>query len=147
VLLSLGAAAAVAAVAVGAAALQANHDDGRLPEAVPSSASPSVAPFRDMDVLKDWGMTAQVSLTSESGGTSVRVNCTYPDESAGTGHAYHYELIAFTRDGESKSVADWWAAPGDDPKRITGFTGIQVADMTRVEVQSDHGTPILRLKL
>ena len=147
VLLSLGAAAAVAAVAVGAAAFQANHDDSRAPEATPTSVSPRVAEFQDMDVVKDWGMTAQVSLTSESGGTSVRVICTYPDESAGTGHAYHYELIAFTRDGKSKAVMDWWAAPGDEPKRITGFTGTQIADMTKVEVQSEHGTPILRLKL
>src|SRR5215212_9327779 len=37
VLLSLGAAAAVAAVAVGAAAFQATRDDSRVPESVPSS--------------------------------------------------------------------------------------------------------------
>jgi hypothetical protein len=148
VLLSLGAAAAVAAVAVGAAAFQATRDDSRLPEAVPtSSVSPTGVQFQDMKVVKDWGMTAQVSLTSEDGGTNVQVNCAYPDESAGTGHAYHYVLVAFTRDGESHSVTDWWAAPGDDPKLIPGFTGIQLADMTKVEVQSDHGTPILRLNL
>jgi hypothetical protein len=147
VLLSLGAAAAVAAVAVGAAAFQANQDDGRSPEAVPTTASPSVAPFREMKVVEDWGMAAQVSLTSEDGGTNVQVNCTYPDESASTGHAYHYVLVAFTRDGGSRWVTDWWAAPGDPPKLIPGFTGIQLADMTKVEVQSDHGTPILRLKL
>jgi hypothetical protein len=146
VLLSLGAAAAVAAVALGAAVLQSARDDQRLPEAVPSSVSPTVEPFRNMEVVKDWGMAAQVSLTSESGGTSVQLNCTYPDESDNTGHAYHYTLLVFTRDGETRSVLDWWAAPGDDPKRITGFTGIQLADMTKVEIQSDHGTPILRLK-
>jgi len=147
VLLSLGAAAAVAAVAVGAAAFQATRDDSRVPESVPSSTAPSAVRFQDMKVVKDWGMTAQVSLTSEESGTNVQVNCAYPDESAGAGHAYHYVLVAFTRDGESRWVTDWWAAPGDPPKLIPGFTGIQLADMTKVEVQSDHGTPILRLKL
>ena len=63
VLVVLGAAAAIAVVALGVGALQAARDDGRVPEAAPPSSSPSLAPAQSMDVVHDYGMRADVSLT------------------------------------------------------------------------------------
>jgi predicted anti-sigma-YlaC factor YlaD len=146
VVMSLGAAAAVAAVAIGAAALQSARDDGRASEAAPSSASPSIARYVAMDVVVDWGMRAEVSLTPMPGGTSLLVNCTYA-ESDQSGHEYHYRLVVFTRDGTSKEAMDWTAGPGEDRWGMPGTTGIRLEDMKRVEVQNDRGDTILRLKL
>ena len=52
VLVTLGAAAAVAVVALGATALQASRDDGPTPQAAPTSSSPTVAPTMPMDVRR-----------------------------------------------------------------------------------------------
>ena len=52
VLVTLGAAAAIAVVALGVGALQAARDDGRAPEATPTSASPTVAPAQPMTVVQ-----------------------------------------------------------------------------------------------
>ena len=65
VLVTLGAAAAVAVVALGATALQAARDDGRLPSRrpCPRSASPTVAPPCRWTCVVDYGVSAEVSLT------------------------------------------------------------------------------------
>ena len=147
VLLSLGAAAAVAAVAVGAAAFQANHDDGRYPQAVPTTASPSVAPFRDMDVVVNYGMTAQVSLTPGAEGTSLLVNCDYAKSQEGHTRSYRYDLVLVTRDGVAHPTMRWRAGPGDVKRGIAGWSPIKLADIARVEVLGERGDTILKLKL
>jgi hypothetical protein len=148
--LSLSAAAAVAVVAIGAAALQASRDDGQVPEAVatstPTSVAPSVAPYQPMDVVLDWGMYAEVSLNPTPAGTNLLVNCTYA-EGMGTGHQYHYKLLVFTRDGRSYQAMDWWAGPGQDRYAMPATTGTQLQDMKRLEVQDDQGDTILKLAL
>jgi hypothetical protein len=148
VLLSLGAAAAVAALAIGAAALQNSaNDHSQASQPPPTSAIPSPAPFQDMDVVVDWGMRAQVSLTPTPAGTSLLVNCTYPKSSGGSHHLYYYKLVAFTADGHSRKIMDWRAGPGQDRRGLSGTTGLALEDMKKVEVQNDEGTPILRLNL
>ncbi len=77
VLVTLGAAAAVAVVALGATALQAARDDGPTPQAVPSSTSstPSMAPALPMKVVgEDWGVRAAVRLTPVDFGTKVSLD-------------------------------------------------------------------------
>ncbi len=148
VLLSLGAAAAVAAVAVGAAAFQATRDDSRLPEAVPSSTAPSVAPFQDMDVVINYGMTAKVSLTPGTEGTSLLVNCAYAKSQDGNDRTYHYELVLVTRDGvRHPRIMQWKAGSGDNLRGISGWTDLQIADIKRVEVVGERGDAILQLDL
>ena len=109
VLVMLGAAAAIAVVALGVGALQAARDDGRVPEAAPTSASPTVAPAQPMDVVHDYGMKADVSLTPVGWGTKVLLTCSYPDPEGeyGDGHAYEYRFVAFTGDGKSDKVMTW----------------------------------------
>jgi hypothetical protein len=148
VLLSLGAAAAVAAVALGAAAFQATRDDERLPDAVPpSSAAPSVAPFQDMDVVINYGMTAKVSLTPGAEGTSLLVNCDYPESQDGHGRKYEYDLVLVTRDGVVHPTMQWRAGPGDKKRGIPGWSEVSLGDIARVEVLGESGDTILKLKL
>ena len=78
VLVTLGAAAAIAVVALGVGALQAARDDGRVPEATPTSSAPSVAPAQPMTVVHDYGMKADLSLTPVGWGTKVLLTCTLP---------------------------------------------------------------------
>lgn len=146
-LVTVGVAAAVAAVTFGATALQGARDDGREPVAAPTSISPSAEPYQDMDVVLDWGMQAQVSLTPTPSGTSVLVNCTYASRAGMENHMYHYRLVVFTRDGRSAQLMDWWAGPGQPRYGMPTTTGTQLADMKRLEVQDDEGATILELKL
>lgn len=147
VLVTVGAAAAVAVVALGATALQAARDDGPTPQALPSSASSTVTAAMPMDVLVDYGVRADVSLAQGSSGTTVGYVCRYADDDySGDGHAYRYNLVLFTRAGERETVASWWAEPGKTFADDT-TTAIALKDITKVELQNDHGTPILRLKL
>jgi hypothetical protein len=147
-LVVLGAAAAIAVVALGVGALQAARDDARVPEAAPTSASPSVAPAQPMDVVHDYGMKADVSLTPVGWGTKVLLTCSYPDPEGeyGEGHAYEYRFVAYTSDGKAEKVMTWWAVPGKTMS-LAGSTAEVVDDITRVEVQSDGGRTILRLDL
>jgi len=148
VLLSLGAAAAIAAVALGAAALQSTRDDDRVPAATPTSASPTVAPAMPMTVVVDYGMEAKVSLTPVHWGTKLSVSCDYPEpESGHGGHGYDYKLVVFTRDGHRQTAMSWYAEPGDSYEGMLGATSIELQDITRLEVQSERGNPILKLDL
>jgi len=148
VLVTLGAAAAVAVVALGVGVLQAARDDGRAPEAAPTSASPTVAPYVPMDVVHDYGMRADLSLTPVGWGTKVNLTCSYPDADGdyGEGHAYEYRLVTYTGDGKRDKVMSWWAVPGKTMS-LSGSTAAVLDDVTRVEVQSEHGRTILRLDL
>ena len=148
VLVMLGAAAAIAVVALGVGALQAARDDARAPEAAPTSVSPTVAPAQPMDVVHDYGMKADVSLTPVGWGTKVLLTCSYPDPEGeyGGGHAYEYRLVAFAGDGKSDKVMTWKAVPGKTMS-LPGSTAAALDDITRVEVQSEHGRTILRLDL
>jgi hypothetical protein len=147
VLVTLAAAAAIAVIALGVGALQAARDNGRAPEAAPTSASAGVAPFLPMDVVVDWGMRAEVSLTPAPGGTNLLVNCTYAESEESGGHAYHYKLVVHTRGGGSFQAMDWTAGPGDVLKAMSATTATPLDDIRRVEVQNDHGDTVLKLKL
>jgi len=150
VLVTLGAAAAVAVVALGATALQGARDDGPTPQpqAVPSSSTQPVATARPMDVLVNYGVSADVSLTQANWGTKVSWICRYADREGDYtgGHAYRYNLVAFTRVGETEQVGSWWAKPGETyPGSNT--IAVNLDDIEKLELQNDSGKAILRLVL
>jgi hypothetical protein len=152
VLVTLGTAAAVAVVALGATALQAARDDGPTPQAVAASSSETVTEAvvadRPMKVLVDYGVSADVSLTEAKWGTTVSWICRYADPGGhySGGHAYRYNLVAFTRSGETEQVGSWWAKPGETyPGSNT--IAVNLDDIARLELQSERGKAILRLDL
>jgi hypothetical protein len=74
--------------------------------------------------------------------------CRYADRGGdyAGGHAYRYNLIAFTRSGETEQVGSWWAEPGQTyPGSNT--IAVNLDDIEKVELQNDHGKAILRLVL
>ncbi len=148
VLVILGAAAAVAVVALGATALQGARDNGPTPGAGPASASQTVAASRPMEVVVDYGAAADVSLSQGKWGTKVSWICRYADPQGdySGGHAYRYQLVAFTRTGERESLGSWWAGPGETYQG-SNTIGTNIDDITKLEVQNDHGKAILRLVL
>lgn len=148
VLVVLGAAAAVAVVALGASALQAARDDGAVPQVTPTSTSEAVAATRPMQVVVDYGVSADVSLTEVKWGTKVSWICRYaaPEGDYTGGHAYRYHLVAFTRNGETASIASWWAKPGETYPD-SDIIALNLDEITKIELQNDHEKAILRLKL
>jgi hypothetical protein len=151
VLVTLAAAAAVAVVALGATALQGARDDGPTPQpqAVPSSSTRTVAPAsRAMDVVVDYGVRADVSLTQVKWGTKVGIDCRYEarEEGYSGSHAYRYNLVVYTRNGRPDQVTSWRAKPGETYVD-EAITAAKLEQITRVEVQSSRGQTILRLNL
>jgi hypothetical protein len=148
VLVTLGAAAAVAVVALGASALQATRDDGPTPQVAPTSASSTVAPPRPMEVLVDWGVRADVSLTQVKWGTKIGIVCHYAESESDYegGHAYRYNLVVITRHGETEPVGSWWGEPGETIAD-SNTTAVNLDDIDKVELRNDHGKAILRLDL
>jgi hypothetical protein len=147
VLATLGAAAAVAVVALGATALQAARDDGPLPQAAPTSSSPTYAPAVPMDVVVDYGARADVSMTQVGWGTKVTWTCHYAArESDYGGHSYLYRLVAVTRRGETEPIGSWWAKAGETFPG-SNIIGVDLVDIAKVELRNDDGKAILRLKL
>jgi hypothetical protein len=134
-------------VGLGATVIQSAHDDSPATQAAPTTSATS-EPMRPMDVLVDWGLRANVSLSDARWGTKVGIECSYAasDDESGAGHAYRYNLVAFTRNGKSEMVASWEAQPGETYVD-TVYTATKLGRITRLELQSAHGDPILRLKL
>jgi hypothetical protein len=152
-MVTLGAAAAVAVVGLGIGVLQAGHDDGRTPVAVPpattATSAPTPAPKQAMQVIRDYGVTAEVSLTARDWGTDLSLDCAYAAREGGHGsdHAYDFKLVVFTEYGGHEAPMTWTAKAGDSFWGLKGATKFALPDITKVEVQSEHGDPILRLKL
>ncbi|NNC12754.1 zf-HC2 domain-containing protein [Planctomonas sp. JC2975] len=104
---------------------------------VPSSSGYSAPPI-----------TARVTLTSKSWGTSVGMVCdwkadsSWSPDSKGTTR-WDYGLWAISSDGTADRVSTWTAGPGD-VVRTTGSTSIPVGHITRIELRAlDTGAVLL----
>ena len=96
---------------------------GRLPSRrqCPSSSTSTAAAALPMDVLVDYGVSADVSLTQGEWGTKVGYHLPLPRATRRTtpaGHAYRYNLVVFTRSGETER----WRAGGRSPARASSRT-------------------------
>ena len=111
VLVTLGAAAAIAAVALGVGALQAARDDGPRPRRSAASSSPAARRLRPercrWRCVSDYGVHADVSLTARVVGHERGAGSAATPSARTTtasGHAYRYSLVVFTEDGEPEQV-------------------------------------------
>lgn len=95
-----------------------------------------------MDPVGNPGpFSAEVGLVEVHGGTLVRMHCTYRAV-GGDYHAWVYRLVAFDRDGRSEQVGSWIAGPGDDLS-FDWVTHQPSADLARLELQKEDGSPLL----
>jgi hypothetical protein len=122
------AAAVVAAVGVGAAVLTGGQHDGQQMSAVVAGVP----------------LTATAELTAEHGGTRVDLLCKY--DGTTYGDLPPYVLVVTGRDGTTQRIATWRVGP-DGTSRVVGSVDLAPAEIASVEVRTDTGTPVLRLRL
>lgn len=142
-----GVAAAVAAVAVGSAALTA--DVLRRPEVTagptPTSVT-STVPARAMDAVGATPVRADVRVAGVSWGTKLDMTCTYEQVEEGYEASPDavYALVVRTTDGRTEQVATWKGLPGRT-MRVSGATATNRQDIDTVELRTAGGILVLQL--
>lgn len=137
------AAAVVAAVAIGTAAVTNTHDG-------PPSASPTVAPRtaapEQFTPVGAQPISGWVSLTPVKWGTRLDLDCTYAsadhDYSAKT---WTYSMVVTHADGRTEDVTSWRALPGETIHLSTG-TAATLGDIVDVTIRADDGSTVLKLR-
>jgi anti-sigma-K factor RskA len=125
---ALAAAAAVlVAVGIGAAVLTSGEQDGQQMAAVAGSVP----------------LTATADLSAEAGGTRIDLLCKY--DGAAYGNLPPYVLVVRGTDGSTQRLATWRVGP-DGTSRVVSSVDLAPAQIASVEVQTDAGTPVLRLR-
>ncbi|HVX43363.1 MAG TPA: zf-HC2 domain-containing protein [Mycobacteriales bacterium] len=90
-------------------------------------------------------LNADAALVSAPWGTKIDVKCKYRK----IGEAYTprlYRLQVNDTSGRREEVATWDAIPGETMK-IEGVTRLSRADISSIEISTDSGKPILRLRM
>ena len=103
-----------------------------------------------MEVVHDYGVHADVSLTAKGMGDGVEHGSARYDEPEGdygSGHAYDFSLVVFTADGGREQTMNWQAKPGDAILGLPGTSAAELDQITKVELQGEDGHAILRLDL
>ncbi len=92
-------------------------------------------------------LTATVDFTTESWGTSIRMDCGYagPHDAAGSESDRAYGLYVTDRRGATTKVATWTAGSGSDVV-TTGSIATSLAQLSRVEVRNESNGVVLLSK-
>jgi hypothetical protein len=141
-----------AAVTIAAVALVASGvvGDGDASETATPATSPSsavVPAARTMVTLGGAPVRADLDLVTVAWGTRLDLACTYdPEDDKAPPRGWTYVMIVHKRDGSSQQVATWRALPGRT-MRLSAATAAGLADLTWVEVRTETGRPVLKLKV
>ena len=88
-------------------------------------------------------VVAKLAFTTVAGGTQVTMKCEYPAEYGTSGTKVGYALFAIPSDGSAaQRIITWRAGPGDSIV-APGVTGWTVSQMSRIELRSSTGEPLL----
>ena len=88
-------------------------------------------------------VVAKVAFTTVTGGTQVTMKCEYPSEYGTAGTKVGYALFAIPSDGSAaQRIITWRAGPGDSIV-APGLTGWTLPQMSRIELRSSTGEPLL----
>jgi hypothetical protein len=142
----VAAAAAIVAVAVTGVFVAAMDNDAP-PAATPTTApstAPSTAPAVEMESLGAGWVTGWVSLTEVKWGTRIDLTCDY-EGTSGYAEWPAYAMSVRSTDGDVDQVGTWRAEPGRE-MHISMATAIAVDDIESVVVETEDGTPVLRLQ-
>jgi hypothetical protein len=139
-----------AAVTVAAVILVATGLVGRSaapPTAAPTTTSPSLAvPARSMVALGGAPVRADLDLVRVAWGTRLELACTYEPDDKAPRRRWIYVMIVHTRDGGSQQVATWKALPGRT-MQLSAATAAGLTDLSWIEVRTEDGRPVLKLKV
>jgi hypothetical protein len=111
-----------------------------------TSQSATLPPARPMVALGGAPVRADLDLVNVPWGTRLDLACTYEPEDKPPRRPWTYVMIVHTRDGGSQQVATWRALPGRT-MRLSAATAAGVADLSWIEVRTEDGRPVLKLKV
>lgn len=142
-LVTTGLAAAAVLAVVGAAVTVGVA--GRTDPA-PSATPPVSVEARPMQPVAGAPVEGLLTVETVPWGTRLTLQCTYPVTADGYGgaQATGYVLVVRTRDGLEEEVATWNEVAG--AMELTAATATGSAAITAVEVRTDSGRPVLRLR-
>jgi hypothetical protein len=106
----------------------------------PSSSSPS-APAEAFAPVRPSPVTATATLVSKAWGTEIDLHCHYSDN---VDRYEPYKLFVVDTLGGRHEVGSWTLIPGHEVD-FTAGTAVQEADIARVEIAPETGSPILQL--
>jgi hypothetical protein len=108
----------------------------------PGSSTPS-APAQAMVPVRPSPVTATATLVSKAWGTEIDLHCQYADN---VERYEPYKLFVVDTLGGRHPVGSWTLSPGHEVS-FTAGTAVQEADIARVEITRENGSPILQLTL
>jgi putative zinc finger protein len=114
----------------------------------PTSKAPGVPVARMLPFVPvdgESGVTASASLQEVSWGTRIVMTC-YSDSPAYAGDK-PFTLFVILRDGRTLPATASWKPILNKQLRIEGDIWVQKAQIAALEVRSQEGQPLLRLKL
>lgn len=129
---------ACVAMFAGLAAGSARH---AAPPSTQVSPSSQPTPMWAMRRVATTAVTAQVAVSESDAGTTVTMRCAYPPSDK-PARPYVFRLVAVGQDGVSEQIGSWMAGAGDEVL-VTGTVRWSLNDLTRVELRSKDGTPLL----
>ena len=145
----VGAAAAVAVIAVGVAALGNDDPPSAAPAPTPSTSSPTAEPTSPPEALRPVGdepISGWVSLTPVGWGTRLDLTCSYAAESSDYPEPdwSTHRMLVRTDDGAVEQVATWRALPGKTME-LTAATALASTDIVSIEVRTAADEVVLEL--
>ena len=113
----------------------------------PSGPATPVADARAMEPVGGAPVEGWLTLETVPWGTRLTLLCTYGPTPGGYGgvEPAGYVMVVRTRDGGEREVATWNAVPGR-AMQVAAATASGRADIASVEVRTDTGRPVLRLR-
>lgn len=115
------------------------------PGASASASAGSTTPGRTvpMTAVTSGPMTVDLGLTDVQWGTAITVNCQY-SQSFQASYAYH--LVVYNKAGAQQQVG-WWNGVAGKPNTVNVATSWHQQDISKIEVQTPTGQPILTATL
>ncbi|HZC52748.1 MAG TPA: zf-HC2 domain-containing protein [Mycobacterium sp.] len=96
---------------------------------------------RALTPVRPSPLTATVKLVARGWGTEIDLDCRYPNNAE---HHEPYSLMVVDDSGEMYPAGSWTLAVGTKTT-FTGGTRVPTADIAKVEITREDGTPILAL--
>jgi hypothetical protein len=85
-------------------------------------------------------MAVSLQLVDKQWGTSVVITCHYDGPHQ---PGYPYELVVYDAAGKPEKLGGWMSVPGA-VSTVTTATFLRRSEISRLEVQEQDGTPLMR---